>query len=94
MGNLCGGNPDAARIAKIPCGMKVDSENKSQKSPNRAFKLGPEAVKELSNAVPYVFFNWISHSHLFNKIDIQPTYMHKYSRSLSLVPHSLIHMLI
>ena len=28
------------------------------------------------------------------KIDIQPTYMHKYSSSLSLVPHSLIHMLI
>ena len=39
-------------------------------------------------------FYWISHSHLFNKIDIQPTCMHKYSSSLSLVPHSLIHMLI
>ena len=31
---------------------------------------------------------------IFNKIDVQPTYMHKYSRSLSLVPHSLIHMII
>ena len=31
---------------------------------------------------------------LFNKIDIQPTYMHKYSSSLSPVPHSQIHMLI
>ena len=42
----------------------------------------------------YVIFYWISHSHLFNKIDIQPTYMHKYSSSPSLVPHSLIYMLI
>ena len=40
------------------------------------------------------FFYWISYSHLFIKIDIQPTYMHKYSSYLSLVPHSLIHMLI
>ena len=38
------------------------------------------------------FFYWISHSHLLNKIDIHQ--MHKYSSSLSLVPHSLIHMLI
>ena len=52
MGNLCGGNPDAARVAKIPCGLKVGSENTSQKSPNRAFKLGPEAVKELRSALP------------------------------------------
>ena len=42
----------------------------------------------------YVFFYWISHSHVFNKIDIKPTYMHKYSSSLSLVAHSLLHMLI
>ena len=41
-----------------------------------------------------VFFYWISHSHLFNKIDIQPITLHKYSSSLSLVPHSLIHKLI
>ena len=33
------------------------------------------------------FFYWISHSHLLNKIDIHQ--MHKYSSSLSLVPHSL-----
>ena len=45
-------------------------------------------------SLPYVSFYWISHSRLFNKIDIQPIHMHKYSSSLSLVPHSLIYMLI
>ena len=40
------------------------------------------------------FFDWISHSHLFNKLQIQPTHMNKYSSSLSLVFHSLIHTLI
>ena len=29
----------------------------------------------------YFFIFKISHSHLFNKLQIQPTYMHKYSRS-------------
>ena len=50
--------------------------------------------EERVTSVAYVFFNLHSHSHLFDKIDIQPTYMHKYSSSLSLVAHSLLHMLI
>ena len=64
------------------------------------FRIWNDLVKDPSvrftecKIVAYVFFYWISHSHLFNKVDIQLTYMHKYSSSLSLVPHSLIHMLI
>ena len=50
--------------------------------------------EERVTSVAYVFFNLHSHSHLFDKIDIQPTYMHMYSSSPSLVPHSLIYMLI
>ena len=56
--------------------------------------IGIECVSSLQWDTPYVFFDWISHSHLFNKLQIQPTYMNKYSSSLSLVFHSLIHTLI
>ena len=41
----------------------------------------------------YFFIGFHTHSSSI-KIDIQPTYTHKYSSSLSLVPHSLIHMLV
>ena len=43
--------------------------------------------------VPYVFFNPHSYSHLFNKIDIHTTYTHKFSSSLYLAFHILLHTL-
>ena len=43
---------------------------------------------------PYVFFKIFTLTQIFNYLDIQPTYMCTYSSSLSLVPHSLIHILI
>ena len=42
--------------------------------------------------VSYVFFKTFTLTQIFNALNIQPTYIHKYSSSLSLVPHSLIHM--
>ena len=79
--------------------MSTKSEPVATATPSEEKKPKKATIEEftfdrLSDALAYVFFYWISHSHLFNKIDIQPTCMHKYSSSLSLVPHSLIHMLI
>ena len=62
--------------------------------PLYTFLLVQLALVALLQFAMYVIFYWISHSRLFNKIDIKPTYMYKYSSSLSLVPHSLSHMLI
>ena len=42
----------------------------------------------------YVIFYWISHSHLFNKLEIHITFMYTYIYPLSLFTHSLIHKLI
>ena len=77
---------------------KLLDEN-AEKHPNVMLRVGmtnpPYILDHLDEiSKMYVIFYWISHSHLFNKIDIQPTYMHKYSSSPSLVPHSLIYMLI
>ena len=41
--------------------------------------------------VSYVFFKTFTLTQIFNTLNIQPTYMHKYSSSLSLVHHSLVH---
>ena len=47
----------------------------------------------LSDVRAYVFFYWISHSHLFNKLDIHTTFMYTHIYPLFLVTHSLIHMI-
>ena len=47
----------------------------------------------LTTSVRIFLFLDFTLTQIFNNIDIQPTYMHKYSRSLSLVSHSLIYML-
>ena len=52
---------------------------------NGAFRVDKKNV-----VVPYV---WISHSHLFNELDIHATFMCTYIYPLSLVTHSLIHKL-
>ena len=41
----------------------------------------------------YVFFKSFTFTQIFNKLDIQTTYMYIYSSSISLVTHSLIHTL-
>ena len=56
----------------------------------RRYSVPREAYRRRIYVVFFIFK--ISHSYLFNKIDIHQ--MHKYSSSLSLVPHSPIHMLI
>ena len=43
--------------------------------------------------VLYVIFYWISHSHLFNKLEIHITFMYTYVYPLYLLTHSLIHKL-
>ena len=48
----------------------------------------------LTTSVRIFLFLDFTLTQIFSKINIQPTYMHKYSSSLSLVPHSLIHILI
>ena len=48
----------------------------------------------LPRSMAYVFFKTFTLTQIFNTLNIQATYMHKYSSSLSPVTHILIHMLI
>ena len=50
-------------------------------------------LEETDNDTAYVFFESFTFTRIFNKLDIQTTYMYTYSSSTSLVTHSLIHTL-
>ena len=72
---------------------KLKFFNVSQK---RFFHTSTQKILKIDEDDASVSIFWLDFTltQIFNEIDIQPTYMHKYSSSLSLVPHSLIHMLI
>ena len=59
----------------------------------RSIKLNYLGTVNAAKIAAYVFFYWISHSHLFNELDIHTTFMCTYIYPLSLVTHSLIHKL-
>ena len=52
-----------------------------------------EGLQALTEGTAYVIFYRISHSHLFNKLEIHTTFMYTYIYPLSLFTHSLIHKL-
>ena len=49
---------------------------------------------DVTTKLLYVFFKTFTLTQIFNTLNIEPTYMYKYSSSLSPVTHILIHTLI
>ena len=55
--------------------------------------LSEKTVVHLQTRDRYVFSCWISHSHLFNKLDIHTRFMYTYMYPLFLITHLLVHKL-
>jgi len=73
-------------IVKLKTMFKAKSKKLSKKD-KKEFLVRLIYAEMLGHDASYVFFDPHSYSHLFNKIDIHTTYMHKYTSPLYLVFH-------